>query len=168
MIPSGIPRGLGNVATSTGHKGEKGRRREIVRLTELTRLENEAARLEQGLELRARRRHRGRAVKSVLGKRHTQGARLLTRGVGKLHAVHRMQGMVEVLVEPLLTDSNNWYVVAKPSSIATMEVGFLGGRETPEILVKEDFDRDVIWYKGRIVFGGAVLDYRGFYGAIVS
>lgn len=58
MIPSSIPRGLGNVATSTGHKGEKGRRREIARLTELTRLENEAARLEQGLELRAIARRR--------------------------------------------------------------------------------------------------------------
>ncbi len=82
--------------------------------------------------------------------------------------VNVLQGMVEVVVEPLLTDSNNWYLVAKPSSIPTIEVGFLGGRETPEVLVKEDFDRDVIWYKGRIVFGGAVLDYRGFYGAIVS
>jgi len=82
--------------------------------------------------------------------------------------VNVLQGMVEVVVEPLLTDSNNWYVVAKPTSISTLEIGFLGGRETPEILVKEDFDRDVIWYKGRIVFGGAVLDYRGFYGAIVA
>lgn len=82
--------------------------------------------------------------------------------------INVLKGMVEVLVEPLLTDSDNWYVVAKPSSIATIEMGFLGGRETPEILVKDDFERDVIWYKGRLVFGGAVLDYRGFYGAIVT
>ncbi len=87
---------------------------------------------------------------------------------GSLNDVNVLQGMVEVLVEPLLTDSDNWYLIAKPSSIQTVEIGFLGGRETPEILVKEDFERDVIWYKGRIVFGGAVLDYRGFYGAIVS
>jgi len=87
---------------------------------------------------------------------------------GSNNDINVLQGMVEVLVEPLLTDANNWYLVAKPSSIATVEMGFLGGSETPEILVKEDFDRDVIWYKGRIVFGGAVLDYRGFYGAIVT
>jgi hypothetical protein len=87
---------------------------------------------------------------------------------GSLNDVNVLRGMVEVLVEPLFMDSNNWYLVAKPSSIQTMELGFLNGRETPEILVKEDFDRDVIWYKGRVVFGGAVLDYRGFYGAIVS
>ncbi len=82
--------------------------------------------------------------------------------------INVLQGMVEVLVEPLLTDANNWFLIAKPSSIQTLEIGFLGGRETPEILVKEDFERDVIWYKGRIVFGGAVLDYRGFYGALPS
>jgi len=82
--------------------------------------------------------------------------------------VNVIRGLVEVLVEPLMADTNNWYLVAKPSSIATIEMGFLGGKETPEILVKEDFERDVIWYKGRLVFGGAVMDYRGFYGAIVS
>jgi hypothetical protein len=82
--------------------------------------------------------------------------------------VNVIKGLVEVLVEPLLTDTNNWYLVAKPSSMATIEMGFLGGRETPEILVKEDFERDVVWYKGRLVFGGAVMDYRGFYGAIVA
>ena len=58
--------------------------------------------------------------------------------------------------------------MAKPSSIATIEVGFLAGRETPEIFVKEDFEQDLITYKGRIAFGGGVLDYRGFYGSIVS
>ncbi|HEX9746578.1 MAG TPA: Mu-like prophage major head subunit gpT family protein [bacterium] len=87
---------------------------------------------------------------------------------GNDNDVNVLQGMVEVLVEPLLTDANNWYLVAKPASIATIEIGFLGGRETPDILVKEDFERDVIWYKGRLVFGGAVMDYRGFYGAIVA
>ena len=87
---------------------------------------------------------------------------------GNNNDINVLQGMVEVLVEPLLSDANNWYLAAKPSSIATIEVGFLGGRETPEILVKEDFDRDVIWYKGRMVFGGAIMDYRGFYGGIVA
>jgi hypothetical protein len=39
---------------------------------------------------------------------------------------------------------------------------------TPEILVREDFEREVLWYKARLVFSGAVMDYRGFYGAIVG
>lgn len=87
---------------------------------------------------------------------------------GSTNDINVLQGMVEVLVEPQLDDANNWYLVAKPSSIATIEIGFLGGRETPEILVREDFERDVIWYKGRLVFGGAVMDYRGFFGSIVA
>ena len=79
-----------------------------------------------------------------------------------------LKSMVQVIVEPLLTDPNNWYLVALPSSIPTIELGFLAGHETPEIMVKDDFDRDVIWYKGRLVFGGAVLDYRSFYGSLVN
>ncbi|MEO7995627.1 MAG: Mu-like prophage major head subunit gpT family protein, partial [bacterium] len=77
-----------------------------------------------------------------------------------------LNGIVEVIVEPLLTDANNWYLIADPASVPTLELGFLNGRETPEILVKEDFERDVLCYKGRLVLGGAVLDYRGFYGGI--
>ena len=82
--------------------------------------------------------------------------------------VNPLQGIVEVIVEPLLDDADNWYVVAKPSSIATIEMGFLQGKQAPDILVREDFEREVIWYKARLVFGGAVMDYRGFYGAIVG
>jgi hypothetical protein len=81
--------------------------------------------------------------------------------------VNVLKGMVEVVVEPLLSDANNWFLIAKPSSVATIEVGFLAGRQSPEIMVEEGFDRDVIRYKGRVVFGGAVMDYRGFYGGIV-
>jgi len=79
-----------------------------------------------------------------------------------------LKGMLEVTVEPLLTDANNWYVAADPWSIPTLEIGFLGGKEAPEIFMDENFERDVIRYKGRVVFGGAVMDYRGFYGSIVA
>ena len=65
-------------------------------------------------------------------------------------------------------DANNWYVVAKPSSIATIEISFLKGVQAPQVFMKEDFDREVIWYKGRLVFSGAVMDYRGFYGGLVA
>ncbi len=79
-----------------------------------------------------------------------------------------LKGLVEVVVDPLLADPDNWYLVAKPSSCPTIEIGFLAGRESPEIYVWEDYERDMIQYKGRVVFGGAVLDYRGFYGSIVG
>ena len=82
--------------------------------------------------------------------------------------INPLQGIVEVLVEPLLGDANNWYIVADPKSIATIEVGFLNGKQTPDVLMREDFEREVIWYKARLVFGGAIMDYRGLYGAIVT
>jgi len=82
--------------------------------------------------------------------------------------INPLQGIVEVLVEPLLGNATNWYIVADPKSIATIEVGFLNGKQTPDVLMREDFEREVIWYKARLVFGGAVMDYRGFYGAIVT
>ena len=82
--------------------------------------------------------------------------------------INVLHGIVEVLVEPLLDDTNNWYLVADPSSIATVELGFLNGKQTPDILMREDFEHEVLWYKARLVFGGAVMDYRGFYGALVS
>jgi len=82
--------------------------------------------------------------------------------------INVLKGIVDVLVEPLLDDPDNWYLVARPQSVATVEIGFLGGRETPEVFMKEDFDRDCVEYKGRIVFGGAVMDYRGFYGSLVG
>jgi len=87
---------------------------------------------------------------------------------GSTNDINVLKGIVDVIVEPMLSDPDNWYLVAKPESVATIEVGFLAGRETPEIFMKEDFDHDMVEFKGRIAFGGAVLDYRGFYGSLVA
>lgn len=71
------------------------------------------------------------------------------------------------------TDANNWWLVADPADIPTIEVGFLDGKEEPELFVQDTpnvgslFSNDQITYKIRHIYGGAVLDYRGFYGAIV-
>ncbi|HYE79670.1 MAG TPA: Mu-like prophage major head subunit gpT family protein, partial [bacterium] len=82
--------------------------------------------------------------------------------------VNVLHGIVEVIVEPLLTEPEDWYLIADPTSIPTMELGFLNGRETPEVLVKEDFERDLLAYKGRLVMGGAILDWRAFYAGLPS
>jgi len=82
--------------------------------------------------------------------------------------INVLKGIVDVIVEPMLSDPDNWYLVAKPESVATIEIGFLAGRETPEIFMREDFDHDTVEFKGRLAFGGAVLDYRGFYGSLVE
>jgi len=79
----------------------------------------------------------------------------------------------DVIMVKTWTDANNWWLVADPADIPTIEVGFLDGREEPELFVQDMpnvgsmFSNDKLTYKIRHIYGGAVLDYRGFYGAIV-
>lgn len=81
---------------------------------------------------------------------------------------------LEVLMIGYWTDSNNWYLVADPSDVPTIEIGFLDGQEGPELFVQDlpnvgsMFNNDQITYKIRHIYGGAVLDYRGFQGNIVA
>jgi len=61
-----------------------------------------------------------------------------------------------------------WYVVADPALCPTIELGFYQGRDTPELFTQSDpsqgsvFSNDVIKYKIRHIYSGAVLDFRGF------
>lgn len=69
---------------------------------------------------------------------------------------------------PLLTDANDWFLVADPRSVPTIEVGFLDGQEEPQILVQDQptlgsvFTADVITYRVRHVWGLVIEDHRGF------
>jgi hypothetical protein len=71
------------------------------------------------------------------------------------------------------TDADNYWVTADPSQAPMIEVGFLSGREEPELFVQDTpnqgslFSNDQITYKIRHVYGGAVLDFRPFVGGIV-
>lgn len=80
------------------------------------------------------------------------------------------------LVHPISywTDTNNWYVVADPSIMPTIEVAFLNGRQEPEILLQDQptlgsvFTADKLTFKGRFIYGVKALDHRGLYGAVVG
>lgn len=67
--------------------------------------------------------------------------------------------------------TNHWFVVADPSMVPTIEVGFYQGRQDPELFTQSDptvgsmFDADKVTYKIRHIYSGAVLDFRGFYRA---
>ncbi len=80
----------------------------------------------------------------------------------------------KVHVVPYWTDANNWWVTAEKAAVPLIELGFYGGREEPELFVQDNptqgslFSNDQIKYKIRHIYSGAVLDYRGFYGAIVA
>ena len=71
------------------------------------------------------------------------------------------------------TDTNNYWVTSSVSDTPMIEIGFLNGREEPEIFVQDMpnvgsmFSNDKLTYKIRHIYGGAVVDYRGFAGGIV-
>jgi len=75
---------------------------------------------------------------------------------------------------PYWTDANNWYATADKSETPLIEIGFYNGNQEPEIFIQDSptqgslFSNDQIKYKIRHIYSGAVMDYRGFYGAVVA
>lgn len=72
------------------------------------------------------------------------------------------------------TDANDWAAVADPADIETIEIGFVDGQEEPQLFVQDNptvgslFTADKITYKIQHIYGGAVVDYRGLYKAVVA
>jgi hypothetical protein len=73
------------------------------------------------------------------------------------------------LVIPHHTSATKCWLIADRADVPLVEVGFLGGRQEPELFVQDMpnvgsmFTADKLTYKERFIFGVAVLDYRGFY-----
>jgi hypothetical protein len=72
------------------------------------------------------------------------------------------------------TDANDWCTAADPADIPGIEMGFLDGRQEPELFVQDTpnvgsmFAADKLTYKIRHIYGGAVTDYRAFTKAVVA
>lgn len=87
--------------------------------------------------------------------------------------IHSTYGL-QVVVVPYWTDSNDWTLVCNPADCPTLEIGFFQGREEPELFVQDQpsqgsiFTADKITYKIRHIYGGAILDHRGMYKAVVA
>ena len=68
----------------------------------------------------------------------------------------------DVIVVPYWTDANDWVTVADPSELPAIEIGFLNGREEPELFMQDMpnvgsmFSNDKLTYKIRHIYGGAV------------
>ena len=66
------------------------------------------------------------------------------------------------------TDATDWFLVMDPIKFPTGQIDFLNGREEPEIFVQDQptigsvFTADAITYKIRHIYGGDLLDHRGF------
>ncbi|MCK2214283.1 peptidoglycan-binding protein [Actinomadura sp. ATCC 31491] len=76
---------------------------------------------------------------------------------------------LDYLVVDYFSDANDWFLIADPNSVPTIEVGFYRGRQDPELFSQTDptqgavFAADKILYKIRHIYSGTVLDHRGFY-----
>jgi phage major head subunit gpT-like protein len=86
--------------------------------------------------------------------------------------INPMLGYVEPIVSPQLSNTAQWFFSADPAVIDTIEIGFVGGQVNPALFIQDqplyglNFSQDVISYKVRHEYGGAVVDYRGLYRGI--
>lgn len=74
----------------------------------------------------------------------------------------------------LASDANDWYMTLPPNIVELIEMGYLNGREEPEMFVADSpqseqvFVADKIRHKIRHEYAGAPIDYRGSYKAVVA
>lgn len=72
------------------------------------------------------------------------------------------------------TDADNWYATADKATAPLIELGFFNGVQEPELFTQDLptqgslFSNDQIKYKIRHIYGGNVLDFRGFDGSVVA
>lgn len=87
-----------------------------------------------------------------------------------------LQGILGIIVDPFLTSTTAWYVVADPSDVPIVDVGFLQGKQTPDLLVELptmqnlaggtdpfNYEFDTLHYKVRYDYGGATSLWWGGY-----
>lgn len=79
-----------------------------------------------------------------------------------------------IIVNELLADQNDWYYGASPNDAPFLEIGYLDGYQTPQILLANlptqgrAFTNDEIQYKVKFAFGGVPTDYRGVGKEVVA
>lgn len=85
-----------------------------------------------------------------------------------------LKGKITGAQVPLLTDATDWGIIMPPAVIDCVEMGYMDGREEPEMFVADQpsseqvFVADKIRYKGRHRYAGTVVDYRSGYKAVVA
>jgi hypothetical protein len=108
----------------------------------------------------------------------TSGSPVLS---GSYNAVNASETKLELCVEPLLTDANDWYLAADPNITPGIEVGFFRGQRNPQVFVESsgiqgndnpftngNFKNSSINYKVRHIFGGAIVDTNGLLKVAVT
>src|SRR5688500_1204566 len=81
--------------------------------------------------------------------------------------VNVLQGVLEPIPVAQFTDPTDYYLICAPRDIESIEIGFVGGKQEPELLMQDApllgqvFTNDQLSFKVRWEFGGAWLDSRG-------
>lgn len=81
---------------------------------------------------------------------------------------------LEPIVVDRWTDATDWYTTCDPADHPLIEVGFLDGKQDPELFVQDDptsgsaFSADKVTWKLRHTWGFAVVDFRGFQRMVVA
>jgi len=87
-----------------------------------------------------------------------------------------------VVRDPFWSDANNWYLLADPNDVPAFAIGFLNGREEPQVLLKNPEARvsggggndpytwevDSVDFKVRFDFGTGTVDPLGAYRSVVT
>ena len=68
-----------------------------------------------------------------------------------------------LVVEPRLTNDEQWYVVADPAMIDGLEYAYLEGAPGPQIETRQGFEVDGVQIKVRLDFGCGWIDHRGWH-----
>lgn len=81
-------------------------------------------------------------------------------------------GLNELIVLEHVTDPSDYYILADPTIVNTIEMGFVDGQEEPALFTQDQenvgsvFSADKLSWKVRHEYGGKVVDWRGFQGGI--
>ena len=99
-----------------------------------------------------------------------------TGAVATLGNANVLQGALTPIIDPFLTSATAYYVLADPNEAPVLDVAFLNGKQTPDLLVERptmqnlaggedpyEYEIDILRYKVRYDYGGAASLWWGGY-----
>ena len=92
-------------------------------------------------------------------------------GINNVVVNNPHKGKYQPIVVDYWTTANRYFLVADTNLVPTIEVGFLDGKEEPELFSLAEntgsvFSADKVVWKIRHVYGAGILDHRGLYSSI--
>ena len=95
--------------------------------------------------------------------------KICTPAAGMANAVPDMvqDERTQYLVNPHMTDVNDWYIFGHPNEVPTLEVAFENGDDMPQLLVADNqtigtlFSHGVVQMRLRFVYGGGPVSPKG-------